>query len=61
MSDQKILIELLPAGNGDSMLLHLGKELWLIDSGYIQQTYRDCLKDKLIAIGKKGGRLSRLE
>lgn len=60
MPHPKIRIEMLPAGNGDSFLLHLGKSVWLIDSGYIHQTYSECLNPRLKALKEDGGRLSRL-
>lgn len=60
MAKPEIRIEMLPAGNGDAFLLHLGNTIWLIDSGYILQTYRQSLLPRLKALRDEGGRLSRL-
>lgn len=60
MPTPNIKIEMLPAGNGDAILLEFSDEVWLVDSGYIKQTYRECLLPRLESMYKNGKSLDRL-
>ena len=54
----KITIELFPAGNGDAILIDLGQQLILIDTGYVS-TFRDHLKPRLKMLHDQGRRISK--
>lgn len=54
----KITIELFPAGNGDAILIDLGAQLLLIDTGFVS-TFRDHLKPRLKELHNQGRHLSK--
>ncbi len=59
MSSKEIQIEMFPAGNGDAILISLGKSRILVDGGY-SSTYKRSLKLRLEEIAAEGGTLSHI-
>ncbi|RUT72858.1 AVAST type 1 anti-phage system MBL fold metallo-hydrolase Avs1a [Ancylomarina longa] len=59
MSDNNIRIKIFPALNGDSILLELSNNLFLIDGGYIN-TFNEYLFDELKGKSEEGKRISHL-
>ena len=54
-----IKIKILPALNGDCILIRLAEKVILIDGGYVN-TYRDYLKPELLPTGQAGQTISHL-
>jgi len=59
MNDNAIIIKIFPALNGDSILLDLSNNLFLIDGGYVN-TFSDYLCDELKRKSEEGKRISHL-
>lgn len=59
MSDNTIKIKIYPALNGDSILLDLSNNLFLIDGGYVN-TFNEYLFDELKSKSEEGKRISHL-
>lgn len=57
--EHEVVVEAFPSKNGDSFLLKVNDNFFLIDAGYVT-TYHNYIKPRLVKLDGEGKRLSRL-